>query len=198
MFSGLQSGLEAVQADFPGRVFKFEITHWNLDVQACIENDWRRVQSGDRATDSLITIKNTPYESPTDYLIKKFNITLFQKKVYRAPVWRKFFEKAGLYETTLKSISWSGGGTYGSYTGSMHGVSPEDPDDFDEFDDMVEKLFGEISYIKYKRLKNLVEMETREESDYYGGRTTKCWWEVSLEKLYERAVEIGLIKAGEY
>jgi hypothetical protein len=168
------------------------IVWWKKDIEACLHND-----KGRRKIASETTIKNIPFEEPSKELLEKFGAKAERRTVWMKPVFDVWMDENQFDKGTgyLKSSSWSLGGTSGSYTGRIYGVSAEpQPASFADFDDLLLKICPELSFLKYKKLYNeTVTIETGGESDYYGGSTSHAWYQCDLKKLYDMLNEWGLI-----
>ena len=175
--------------------FSFEITAWNEDRESCVTNDKYRKATACRQQLADTTIENAPFTQPSPWLLEKYNVKVNRETVYQLEPYQKYFAGFGIYGKTLRSDSWSGGGTYGNcYDDHKHIVSAEPPRDFDDLDDLIEKMCGDISVFKYKKLRALAATDSNEHYDYYGGHTTSYYWEIKLEDLYDKAKELGVIE----
>jgi hypothetical protein len=191
--------MSSVKEIFPNA--EFSITYWEKNVDACLHND-----IGRREQNSIITIKHIKYEEPSEELIKEFQVKKVEKKkVVRKPEYQAWAEKMkiwdkGTYDPTskgkLRSCGWSLGGTSGGYDGSIHQLSPEpQPSSFVRFDDLLLAICPDISFLRYKKIYNeCVSVESKSESDWYGGHSSEAWYECDIEKLYNILKEMELIK----
>jgi len=193
--------MTAIRNQYPNA--EFSIAFWKEDRDACFHND-----RGRRSKNSTITIKNLPLEEPSEEILKEFGMTnknVTKKQVVRKPDYQVWAEENGIWYDSnydpgskgkMKSSSWSLGGTSGGYDGSIHQISPQpQPASFAEFDDLLLKICPDMSFLRYKKLYNdCVETETKDDSDYYGGRTTDAYYVCDLEKLYNLLIEMDLIK----
>jgi adenylate kinase family enzyme len=174
----------------------FSIVWWLPDKDSCLWND-----RGRRAKNSVITIKNLPFEEPSAELLSEFGITASKGlTVERKPYARVWMDENGVAPDDngfITSDSWSLGGTYGScWNDEIHHVSPGEPlTCFREFDELIEKVAPDINFLKYKRLySETVTSQTRSEGDYYGGTVTYAYLQCDVNKLYGMLKEYGLIK----
>lgn len=125
------------------------------------------------------------------------NIDLYNK-------WAKesnLFTEEELSENKVVSDRWITGGIGG---GSCLDEGDEDPHyslnadaplEFNRFDELLEKLIPDLSFFKYKKLKNVcVELKSDSDDEYYGNSTDYAYWECDLNKLYKELVSMELIK----
>jgi adenylate kinase family enzyme len=170
---------------------KFHIIYWDENRPACLWND-----RGRRSETSSISIKNMPFEKPSEELKKKFNATVERMDVIRKPSWMVWANENGMYEQKLTSLRWSLGGTSGNcWNDQMYSISADpQPTNFSEFDSILEKVCPQIGFMVYKRIySECVKIETTGESDYYGGNCSYAHFECDLELLYEKLVAEKLI-----
>lgn len=173
---------------------EIEIHYWYPNVENCLWNDKYR-----RDNHSKITIKNAKLEEIDLNIFNKLpnkpKIEIIYHNVERKPEWLIFVDK---YDIPLKngkmtSNSWCLGGTWMSYTGHGGNVSAETQPEFGMFDTLLEKINPNITYLKYKKLYNdCIEIETYNDSDYYGGRTENAYYSCDIKLLYERLIEMNI------
>lgn len=110
--------------------------------------------------------------------------------------YEEFKEKYDLENNSIKSSSWSMGGSWASYTGATGTIEPEpQPQNFNEFDELIEKIVPDISFMKYKKIyAACVRVESKSENDYYGGCEYYGYYECDLYRLYESLDEMGLLE----
>lgn len=90
----------------------------------------------------------------------------------------------------------SGGSCYDNGDRSYHsepgdGGSPE----LESLDKILEVVCPDITFLKYKLLLSKAEIttETYGDSDYYGNTSNYAWKQVSIGKLYDALLEIGVL-----
>jgi hypothetical protein len=94
----------------------------------------------------------------------------------------------------LHSESWSLGGTWGSWDGRSGTVDAETPLEFTEFDRLLEVVCPNISFLGYKKLKSqCCQLDSRVDSDYYGGSSTNVRHVCNLQELFDSLNEMNLI-----
>ena len=177
------------------------IDQWEENRDQCLDNDLLR----DRDNKASYTIANAPYEpfssveelqSLVDELGLKFaSVELVNHKVAVPEEWQIKMERPGKPQDAryMRSESWSLGGTWGSYTGEISTVSPDDPKENEELDKFLEQHAPSITMLQYKRLvKECVELKTEEYNDYYGGTTHEQYWETDMQHVYELLIEFGV------
>jgi len=174
--------------------FEFSIVWWQKDVESCLHNDLGR-----RDKTSKISIENLPFEEPCSKVLNKYvgdRITM--KTVVRKTKFQTWLEKYDL-SPEIKSGSWSLGGTWANCWGNSGTVEADAPlDNFEEFDELLSKICPDISFLNYKRLYSAsVGVDTKGESDYYGGSTTYAYRKCNLQELYNKLLEMNLIKEEE-
>ena len=113
------------------------------------------------------------------------HLTLFNLGVFEGAAYRQGF---------LKSDRWSNGGTWGNYWGDSGSIAAETPKEFIEFDELLEKLCPNITFLQYKRVRELcVTCESDYENDYYSGREEYSYWVCDLKQLHNALAERNLI-----
>ena len=177
------------------------IDQWEENREQCLENDLLR----DRESKASYTIRNALYEpfssveelqNLVDELDLKFaSVELVNHKVAVPEEWQIKMRRPGKPQDAryMRSESWSLGGTWGSYTGEVSIVSPDDPKENEELDKFLEQHAPSITMLQYKRLiKECVELKTEEHNDYYGGTTQEQYWETDMQHVYELLTEFGV------
>ena len=177
------------------------IDQWEENREQCLENDLLR----DRENKASYTIANVPYEpfssveelqSLVDELGLKFaSVELVNHKVAVPEEWQIKMERPGKPQDAryMRSESWSLGGTWGSYTGKVSIVDPDNPKENEELDKFLEQHAPSITMLQYKRLiKECVELKTEEYNDYYGGTTHHQYWETDMQHVYELLTKFGV------
>lgn len=169
----------------------FKVVWWTPDREACLWND-----RGRRKVDSTETIKNIPFEQPSEEAFKEFKANVERKKVVRKPVHKAWAGENELGDQdTLESDTWCLGGTGRGYDGYEWSVSPTpQPVNFEAFDKLLEKLCPQISFLQYKKVyAACVTIKESSSSDYYGGSTNYAQYSCDLKKLHEALTQIGVI-----
>ena len=197
---------------------RFNVHTWNEDRDLCLKNDEYRCAYGERIINSKTTIKNAPYEYITDdvfeqireycekfsksnYKVRCFMVRHDVHKVTTYDLFEKYDNHCSVYPRNTKSghmysSEWSLGGTWGNcWDDELTHVDGDSPKDFTEFDELMEEIAPDIKFMQYKKLYNeCVEIQEREECDYYGGRVTYAFHVCDLKKLHNMMLEMGLIK----
>lgn len=194
------------------QTINFIIEQWDCNRKACIANDLKRIQSGDRVNNSKTTIENIQFEDIEEGTLElHLGITLNElpnlKKVYiniekeEHKVIAYDVEDSFLYNYSknhdgfLESNSWTLGGTWCAYDGRSGSVEAEKQPDFEELDHILENICPQITFLQYKHImKECVTIEEEWERDYYGGSTTKAFYRCDLKQLYKYLKENNLIK----
>lgn len=178
-----------------------KIHYWDYDQSQCKMNDlYRRKES------SAIDIDNLPYELPDINKIKEGiinDITVSEISIERHEVYKKpiYFIMADKYEVsydkdkgTFSSDIWVTGGQWGDCWGNQGSISSDEPREFTEFDQLIEKIYPDISFLKYKALKSAsISLEDGTDSGYYGSYENYSYYECNLEHLYKMLEEFNLI-----
>lgn len=200
--------LSALSGDSPIQMFNNDyyviIDQWREDRDRCLDNDLLR----DRDNKASYTIANAPYEPWTsqeelEHDVAAAGLQLASVKLvwHDVPVpekWQEFTQRPGNPDDEnvryMRSQSWSLGGTWGSYTGEVSTVSPDEPKENEELDKFLEEHAPGISYLQYKKIvKECVTLETTEYNDYYGGTTHEQYWKTDMLRLYEMLKEMNLL-----
>lgn len=85
-------------------------------------------------------------------------------------------------------IKWSTGGKSGGscWGGVPEGyTSTEKEPNFDCLDNILANYCPNISYLKYKKLAELIDIEYYTENEYYGNSTDYCVKKIEIRKLYD-------------
>lgn len=184
---------------------KWQITYklvwWGEDREACLIND-----QGRRDKNSIISIKNLPFEEPNPAIVPEFfvagNVAIKLKVVCPPPVekWARSLNLKDIngidyQKLELKSQSWSLGGTIGSCWGDRKTtISPESPLEFIEFDELLGQVYPNISFLQYKEIKRFCcQINQWTDKDYYGGSETNEQHVCDLNKLHEKLSSLGVI-----
>lgn len=61
-----------------------------------------------------------------------------------------------------------------------------------QLDILLNSQFPTISYLQYKQLLALEEIDYYDVNEYYGNYTTYCYKKISLRRLYDKLVEMGI------
>lgn len=102
------------------------------------------------------------------------------------PFWNRH-SRNGKIEPFLY-IKWSTGGYSGGncWGGEAEGyTSTEEEPDFDCLDNILANYCPNISYLKYKKLAELIECEYYTNHEYYGNSTDYCVKKIEIRKLYD-------------
>ena len=117
----------------------------------------------------------------------------------KAENWVKFANKLGYTYFTdniyISGESWSLGGSWGNCWNDEMSYSSAEPQPEPEFfDDILGKLDIDMSYLKYKKLKNTcLTTKTHTSYGYYGGSETSCEYLLNVKELYSLLVEMEII-----
>jgi hypothetical protein len=174
----------------------FKIVCWREDRETCLFND-----AGRRELSSSISIQNIPFELPDVSILpecaKSKRIT-YQKTVRKSPA-ALMAIRAGLDENTVKTLKfksseWCMGGSWGNCYGDGGDIAAEEQPEFDAFDSLLEQICPQITFLQYKKIKKeCCTVETRGDSDYYGGHSSYGFYLCDLEKLYSILNELNLL-----
>lgn len=178
-------------------IINYRLVWWEEDRESCLINDSSR-----RSTDSNLSIKNLPFENPDLNILTDLNRNSITKmKTIRkspAEVWASNLKlnKDQIKNMKLISQTWSMGGSVGNCWGDpMIEISPDSPLEFTEFDNILEIICPDITYLKYKKIKqSCCSIETEYNNDYYGGGTTSAFHVCDLHLLYESLCDLNLIQ----
>jgi hypothetical protein len=110
-----------------------------------------------------------------EYLIDKIMTPQVEalKESYYLPKYDQFIKQLeGCMKKDGFSVTWSMGGTYGSYTGSIHETSGELEPPFSALDEFLLENFPNMGFLQYKYLEGKIQRYTDDERDYYGGSVT--------------------------
>lgn len=192
---------------------KLHIHQWDEDRDACIHNDQMRMESGERDSSSLISIRFNKYE-----YIKKEQLEKYRKLPYISGIKfeRHVVKKINMYDSMFEPLigydkrehcdpkakktkymyseSWSAGGSWGDCWGNEGTISPDTPLEFRELDQLLEKICPNITFLQYKKIQS--ECVTNDEYssyDYYGGHEYRHRWKCDMPKMYEMLKEMKLI-----
>ncbi len=90
---------------------------------------------------------------------------------------------------------WCVGGTAGSCWGpGLSIVHPSPEEDWNNLHDFLLEVAPGVGLLQYKAILQLVENEDYQDGDYYGGSTFNRKETVSVDKLYHKPVDLGLLK----
>lgn len=98
-----------------------------------------------------------------------------------------FLTQASRYIDNSFDISWSGGGSRGSCydtKGPEKFESDEEPD-MEELDNFLQENFPSLDRIEIFELKNMCDINTTYDSDYYGGRSCSHSKGISFDSIAE-------------
>lgn len=191
----------------------FIIEQWDCNREACIFNDNKRIEQGDRAINAKVTIKYVPYDEYIDIEnlelhlgitlnsypnFKTINIT-FKRNEHTVIAYggeESFVYKySPTHDGYLISDSWSMGGDWANCWGNEGTISPEPQPDFVQLENLLEKICPNITFLQYKRLnQECVEVVEKGYPDYYGGCEHRAWYKCDLNKLYNYLKQNNLIK----
>ena len=198
--------------------FEFTILDFEPNRELCLKNDMIRSYASPSRS-AKVTIENGKFESLDTELISSLvgdqlaagidANCAFHVKVKQVPVWNS--DEASPYERTkayvygaanslgtvvkniLRGESWIIGGKEWSYTGKEWAVGGQEPEKFDTFDDMMTALCPNISFLNYKKVRNVCcDVEEYYEHDYYSSYE-KNRWICDLDKLVSILDEMELL-----
>ena len=190
----------------------FIIEQWDLNRGACLINDAKRINEGERDLNSQAVIKNAPLDDIDINIIgSKTGITLntypscqhmaVTFMVNKHTVIAYGNEETFLYKNSpdhngkLCSESWSQGGHWGDCWGNEGTISAEEPKEFTELDELLGKVCPNITYLQYKNMfSKCVHVEEWGEGGYYGTYEHKAHYECDLQALYEWLKEHNFIE----
>lgn len=194
-------------------VINFIIEQWDCNREACLCNDNKRVNKGEREKNSKTVIENAPYDDfiDVDNLELHLGITLnsypnLQKTIvhfYRnehtvmnySPNESFVYVNSSNHDGKMYSESWSLGGRWGNCWGGSGSLSSEKPKEFESLDKLLEKTCPNISFFQYKRMwSECVSLDEYTEHGYYGSYEDKARYVCDLEKLYNWLKENNLIE----
>ena len=200
----IDSTLEMIshRRDQRPEAINFIIEQWDCNREACMSNDNKRIEQGDRAINAQVTIKYVPFEEiDIKDLELHIGITLnsypnlqnikitFSKndhKVVQYSIDETFiYVNSPHHDGKLYSESWSEGGHWGDCWGNEGTISGEAPKEFDELDNLLEKICPNISFLQYKKLvAECVTLDEYGESGYYGTYEHRARYICDLNSLY--------------
>lgn len=185
-----------LEAHLPKIKIEYSIHWWALDRPTCIYNDNNR-----RKISSRMTIKNAPFEEPSEDLLKAFEIkecvrhTVKRKSEFEA--WMHLLGFSSADQTVFSSNRWATGGEVHNCHGDIMRVRPEDSlgkDQFLEFNQVVMNVPEEYHQVIWDAS---VTTESFTDSDYYGGFQYYEYYEICLKKCYDKFLELGFVKKKE-
>ena len=105
-----------------------------------------------------------------------------------------FKETHGL-EDEIKSESWSNGGTSGNcWDDHMSSFGGSEPEELEELDTLLLSISPNITFLQYKKLRKLAELNTWNKGDYYGGSEEYCQLVLDTKELYDVLIELGILE----
>lgn len=175
--------------------FIFNLVWWEEDRETCLIND-----KGRRNISASKSITTLPFEIPDAEFLGLNPKHIFKMRTEKKAQSILWAESLGLdpYESsemTMKSSSWSLGGTFGNcWDDTKHETHADSEPEFIQFDSLMEKITPDISFLKYKKIKSACcSIVTRCEDDYYGGSARSAHHSCDLEKLYNMLHELKMI-----
>lgn len=124
----------------------------------------------------------------SDYLEKN-------ESYYHLPNYNSFIQlvddygiKVGKFE-----VDWSLGGTYGHYSGNIETASPDIEQELDQLDAFLMHSYPQIGFLQYKMISKQIKRDTFQDSDYYGGRTTRATKTLFYTDLANALVAIKIV-----
>ena len=181
------------------------IHQFELNRDACKNNDLKRTLEHTRRIKSGITIDNADYEILSIRDIGELEKSTSIKIEYeQLPV-----KKYGTYDLYFNQIfndnpdvliseEWSLGGTWGNYRGEHGSVEADDKPDFDKLDEILTTVCPSISFLQYKYImKHFVNIVERSEGDYYGGYVDYAHYEANMKEIYDFLINNNLLKKDE-
>lgn len=178
------------------------IHQFELNRDACKNNDLKRTLEHTRRIKSGITIDNADYEVLSIHDIGELEKSTSIKIEYeQLPV-----KKYGIYDLyfnqtfndnpdVLISEEWSLGGTWGNYRGEHGSVDSDERPDFDKLDEILTTVCPSISFLQYKYImKHFVNIVERSEGDYYGGYVDYAHYEANMKEIYDFLINNNLLK----
>ena len=173
--------------------------YWEEDREACLFNDrGRREKSSTQLiTKGELMPKPDIKQLNSDY---EYTITVESHFVTRKDEIELFKDTYCLNKNSeyLKSCQWSTGGAHGNcWDDSMSYSSGDEPLEFEELDVLLESICPDISFLTYKKIKALANIEEYTDSEYYGGYTNYQYWKISIKALYAKLEELGILEEHE-
>lgn len=93
------------------------------------------------------------------------------------------------------SVSWSGGGTYGScWDNELHQVSGSDPKVLTEHLEFIEEHFPSCTIGAVRAIQESIVEDSGSEYDYYGGSVTKYSLKITRDKIQDVLEEYGILE----
>lgn len=204
---------------------KVVIHYWEPNREACLINDRFRRNDGSEITIKNAVLEEPNILELKEHIDKRLNgrlvhssphwrnipIEVVNHTTERKPDWKIFMdeifelqEKSGDSTPYIRysedqemvlSSDWCTGGTWGDCWGNHGGVSGSAPEKFTAFDTILELIAPDISFLKYKKIKEeCVNINEYGQSDYYGGSTTHSYWYFKVSKFYEILKREGIYK----
>lgn len=178
---------------------EIEVHYWKENREQCLINDTNR-----RTLSSKTSIKHLVLDTPdlTELKLLFENTSIKLHEVAIKPDWVIFGDKHHLgisfNQPYLQSDEWSTGGSYGNcWNDSIDVYEADEPlTEFKEFDDLLTTICPDISFLTYKKLKQIsCSLGERHEKDYYGGNGSNyAYHKCNIEVLYNELVKLELIK----
>jgi hypothetical protein len=200
VLDGLFLSNSDIEKFFSKVIFKKHISlivhYWEPNIENCLFNDKYR-----RNVSSEITIKNAKLSIDRDLLQKYMNInfdcivSIVNHKTEKKPDWKFLSEKNNIHYTTIKSDTWSLGGTWANCWGGAGDIYTEEESDFSEFYDITKRICPDITEDDLEEIYSyIVTIDSDSERDYYGGCRDYSWKEFKMENLFSQLDERGYIR----
>ena len=198
--------------------FEIIVDNWNEDRQANLQSDYIRVGTFTRTNNSYVTIKNAYFE-PIDkeyidafIMTDKYSLKIENHLCYLPSLQELVCKKMFIPYSTMPngkrviySESWSEGGTYGNcWDDELHEIAPEPPVEFTDLLEILKELNLDPKKVNIYDLYdeiiedyNITDIETYNESDYYGGSCDYSSYCIDVDNLFEFLYNRGLIDEDE-
>lgn len=168
------------------------VHYWNEDRAKCLNNDKDR-----RKTSSTITINNGEFIKPNiSELNRKYlqNITLQEHIIIPKSEYEQFKNDYNIKADILKSDTWSNGGVSGNcWDNSMDSFGGDSPLEFTELDNLLEEIKPDITFLQYKEIRSLADVDTNTEYGYYNSSESISNWEIDVKLLYDLLIDISIL-----
>lgn len=128
-----------------------------------------------------------------DFLVSEY--LQENESYYYTPNYDSFIKLTEDYgiKTGKFEVDWSLGGTYGHYSGSIETASPDLEQELDKLDSFLMHSYPQVTFLQYKMIGKKIKRDTHQDSDYYGGRTTRATKTLYYSDLADALVAIKIV-----